>query len=134
MTFVITLLLYYLIWPRRIKLDNLVLDQRPNLEVGGRNWDKMGKLERYWEAQEHTRITGKSCRRREDILGQMSSSGEKTDGLAEHPNQSVGEGQCKQEAAHSRPWKQTVAFVFQNSFHCNFWKGYHSSLHCPFFL
>lgn len=133
MTFVITLLLYYLIWPMRIKLDNLVLDQRPNLEVGGRNWDKMGKLERYWEAQEHTRITGKSWRRREDILGQMSFSGEKTDGLAEHPNQSVGKDDANRRLHILGHWKQTVAFVFQDNFHCNFWKGYHSSLHCPFF-
>lgn len=36
MTFVPTLLINYLIWPRIIKLDNLVLDQCPKLEVGGR--------------------------------------------------------------------------------------------------
>lgn len=93
----------------------------------------MGKVERYWEAKEYTRIIGKSWRRKEDIWGQMSFSGAKAQGLAEHPNQPMGKDNAKGRL-HILDHGRNCGLCFPRQLPLQFLEGgYYTSLHRPFF-
>ena len=69
----------------------------------------MGKVERYWEAEEPTRIRGDSWRRKGSVVGQISPDAESTEGPAEQLNNPRGRTRERETAGSrlrgcSKPW------------------------------
>lgn len=102
--FVTTLLLYYLLWPRRRKPTNSVLDQRPGVETGGEQ-DALGSG------------------------GNAGGEGKARCGLDEFRGRPVWlatqptHRRLRDRGDQARKQKQCVAFICKNP---KFWKGHYS--------